>query len=222
MPEGHVVKKHNHESGFNRRELLQRLAVGAGVSATVPGFGQAVAQHPAAHREEESAAPALGSAEPPDPTLTAEGWRPRFFDAHQNETVIVLSDLIIPDTETPGAKAALANRFIDLLLSASPMEEQEQFLRALGWLDGHCLEKYSRPFVQLDRTQRNEVLTLLTHPNDDPHLAYGMELFSILKSSIARAYYSSQIGSLQELQYETNPFQPEFPGCPDPEEHKSS
>jgi len=222
MPEGHVVKKHNHESGFNRRELLQRLAVGAGVSATVPGSGQAVAQHPPAHPAGEAAGPAFGSAEPPDPTLAAEGWRPRFFDAHQNETVIVLSGLIIPDTESPGAKAALTNRFIDLLLCASPREEQEQFLRALGWLDGHCLEEYFRPFVRLDRARQIEVLTLFTHPSDDPRLAHGVELFSILKSSIARAYYSSQIGTLQELKYETNPFQPEFPGCPNPEEHKSS
>lgn len=216
------MKKHHHESGFNRRELLQRLAAGAGVSATVPGFGQAVAQHPPAHPAGEAAAPALGSAEPPDPALTAEGWRPRFFDAHQNETVIVLFDLVIPDTETPGAKAAFANRFIDLLLSASPREAQEQFLRALGWLDGHCLEEYSRPFVQLDLARQIGVLTLFTHPSDDPRLAHGVELFSILKSSIARAYYSSQIGTLQELKYETNPFQPEFPGCSDPEERKSS
>jgi len=27
---------------------------------------------------------------------------------------------------------------------------------------------------------------------------------------------------LRELKYETNPFQPEFPGCPNPEEHKCS
>jgi hypothetical protein len=63
---------------------------------------------------------------------------------------------------------------------------------------------------------------LLTHPNSDPHFTRGVELFSTLKGSITRAYYSSQIGALQELKYETNPFEPEFPGCPNAEEHESS
>ena len=49
---------------------------------------------------------ALGAAEPPDPSLSSPDWKPKFFDEHENETVVVLSDLIIPATDTPGAREA--------------------------------------------------------------------------------------------------------------------
>jgi len=49
-----------------------------------------------------------------------------------------------------------------------------------------------------------------------------VEKFGTIKNSIVYSYYSSEIGSVQELKYDTNPFHAEFPGCPNPEEHKSS
>lgn len=209
-------------SSINRREALRRLATGAGASAALPALGQATTHDTAVHGGTQAETPALGAAQPPDPALAAKDWHPKFFDAHQNETVEVLSDLIIPDTDTPGARAAQVNRFIDLFLSASDPEFQKQYVQALGWLDGWCLKKYSGPFVRLDRGQQTELLTLLTHKSDDPEIARGMEQFGIVKNSIVYSYYSSEIGSLQELKYDTNPFHSEFPGCPNPDEHKSS
>jgi hypothetical protein len=69
------VKEHNHENRFNRRELLPCLAPGAGVSAALPGLGQAAARHSAPCHEEGAAALALDSAEPrrPRKQLTVEG-----------------------------------------------------------------------------------------------------------------------------------------------------
>ena len=105
-------------------------------------------------------------------------------------------------------------------LSAEAAETQQQYLQALGWLDGHCFSQYEKPFIQLSPAQQGEVLTLLTHENDNPEMAHGVKLFRIVKNSIVEAYYSSEIGMLQELKYETNPFQSEYPGCKNPDEHK--
>jgi len=217
-----MSKQRNPKRNLSRREALRRIATGAGVSAVLPGLAGGAAQHTHPSSAESSESPALGAALPPDPALTSAHWQPRFFDAHQNETVIVLSDLMIPSTDTPGAKAALANRFIDLLLSASPLDEQERYIQALSALDARCLKQYARPFVKLAAAEQNEVLTLLTHPGSDPQLAASVQSFSLLKESIARAYYSSEVGMVRELKYQTDPYQFEFPGCPHPEEHKSS
>jgi hypothetical protein len=161
---------------------------------------------------------ALGSAEPPDPSLTAKDWHPKFFDDHENETVIAVSALLIPATDTPGAKAALCNRFIDLLLSASETKAQKQYIEALGWLDGYCLSRYNAPFTQLGLPRRKEVLTALTAASPEASLVHGVELFGVIKKSIVNAYYTSEIGMLQELKYQTNPFQPHFPRCKNPDE----
>lgn len=217
------------DKGIGRRQALRRLVAGAGASAALPALGGAAADAAqtaaSAHVHPPQGTPeaqSLGSTQPPDPSLTSADWKPKFFDAHQSETIVALSDLIIPDTDTPGAKAALANRFIDLLLSASDPDKQRSCLESLAWLDGYCIAEYAAPFVKLDRGQQIEVLTLLTHPSDEPPLKHGIKLFGVIKSSIVDAYYSSEIGLLQELKYDTNPFHEAFPGCPNPDEHKSS
>jgi len=223
-------------NGIGRRELLRRLAAGAaGASVALPGWGHAATlpasmPHTAMQAMPDAAGSALGAAEPPDPSLSSKDWTPRFFDEHQNETVVVLSDLVIPATDTPGAKAAEVNRFIDMLLSAQDSETQKEYIQALAWLDGHCLVQYSKPFTRLDPAEQADVLTLLTHPDrmarrhhaeqgNDPDMDRGAELFAVIKSSIVDAYYSSEIGLLQELKYQTNPFQTGYPGCEDPEKH---
>jgi len=50
---------------------------------------------------------------------TTPDWKPELFDAHQNETVVVLSELIIPATDTPGAKAALALASVSMVAMIS-------------------------------------------------------------------------------------------------------
>lgn len=214
-------KKEKHRSGLSRREALGRLAAGAGVSVALPALaGGAEASHASGHASAQPEGPALGSALAPDPSLAAKDWKPKFFDAHQNETVVVLSDLIIPETDTPGAKAAQVNRFIDFLLSSANPDLQKRYLEALGWLDGYCLAQYSKPFVRLAPAEQTEVLTLLTSEKPGAELAHGVELFKFLKLTVVWTYYNSEIGLVQELKYQTNPFHAEFPGCKNPDEHK--
>src|SRR5260370_2112211 len=45
------------------------------------------------------------------------GYKVRTLNAHQNETVLAMIDQIIPATETPGAKGARVNEFIDVMLT---------------------------------------------------------------------------------------------------------
>jgi hypothetical protein len=117
-------------------------------------------------------------------------WKPSFLDDHQNETVIALTELIIPATDTPGAKAAHVNRYIDLFLRDGDAQQRERFMAGLNWLDGHSIQEHGHPFVHLTVAQQTAMLQALD--------AAGNEFLHRAKSMTASIYYNTQIG-YQEL-----------------------
>jgi hypothetical protein len=124
-------------------------------------------------------------------------WKPEFFDAHQNETFIALSELIIPATDTPGAKAALVNRWADRLLAAGPVEQRDAFRNGIGWLDGYAIRQHNKPFLRLAEAQQVAILTALDQGNDAA-LEPGTRFFRFAKGLTSRIYYATEIG-MKEL-----------------------
>jgi hypothetical protein len=250
LPVGENVSPKNRaaSNGLDRREMLRRLMAGAGaagaaaalpVSAHGAAAGTATPTQPQAESSATTApGMSLGAAEPPDPSLSAADWKPKFLDEHQAQTVLTVGDLMIPATDTPGAKAAQVDRFIDLLLATDApgtgeeiegtdfpdlllrrgtLEARRRYVEALNWLDGHSLAQHSQPFTSLEQAQQESILDQLTRPESGPAMAHAREQFALIKSSIIAAYYSSEVGALQELKYQTNPYQSGFPGCDHPE-----
>ena len=199
-------------SETNRREALKKIAAGAGGVVSLPILGQA-AVTPAMARA-ACAHPAGPEAGAPDPD-----WKPLFFDDHQNQTVIALSDLILPATDTPGAKEALVNRFIDLLLNEESEDRKRRFIEGLASMDGRSLERHGKPFVELTADQQTGLLTPLADPeNHDPSDKAGVEFFSEIKDYTIFGYYTSKMGMEHELQYAGDDYHTEFPGaCTHPE-----
>jgi len=126
--------------------------------------------------------------------VLATDWKPSVLDSHQNETVIVLSELIIPATDTPGAKAALVNRYIDQLLRDGPENRRQSFIEGLGWLDGYAIREHGKPFVRLTTDQQAAVLKVLESGDENGELAPGAQFFRTVKSATASIYYATEIG----------------------------
>ncbi|MBI3211008.1 MAG: gluconate 2-dehydrogenase subunit 3 family protein [Candidatus Solibacter usitatus] len=116
-------------------------------------------------------------------------WKPKLFDAHQNETVVALTELIIPATDTPGAKAALVNRYIDLLLNDGPAGDRDRFMEGLAFLDGHAIRKHQQPFVRCTAAQQTAILEEF-----DKGSGSGNRFFRQAKQLTSRIYYATQIG----------------------------
>lgn len=204
----------NEVRDSGRRKALKQLAMGAGAATVFPILGQAM-PHPHGMRGGTMAMDAPAPA--PDPN-----WKPLFFDEHQNETVIALSELIIPATDTPGAKAALVNRTIDLFLNDEEADAQREFLEGLSWIDGRAMKLHGKPFVNLSEAQQIALLEpLSSQENSNPEDKAGVRFFQAMKDATLFGYYTSQIGMDEELHYGGDTYNDSFPGACTHPEHQS-
>jgi Gluconate 2-dehydrogenase subunit 3 len=181
-------------SSLVRRRDVIRAAVFASMAwALGPAFSfaQAVASDltPAARGEDGSK------------FLSDPNWKAVFLNDQQNESLIALSEAIIPSSDTPGAKEALVNRYLDLLLSVQPEEFQQQFRDALGFIDAESLKQFGKEFRALAPDDQVSLLIPWAYPRqisgwmeheDKPDPA--QKHFARLKALIAAAYYGSEVG----------------------------
>jgi gluconate 2-dehydrogenase gamma chain len=121
------------------------------------------------------------------------GWRPSVLSAHENESAIAITEIIIPATDTPGAKVAHVNRYIDLLLRDGPLDQRERFLGGLAWLDAYAIREHGHAFVKCSPADQVAMLKAL-----DGGTGVGHTFFREAKSLTSKIYYATEIGQ-QEL-----------------------
>jgi hypothetical protein len=204
---------------MKRREMLRSSLLGGAAAALTPALAGAKQSTAADKQEDKSELTPAQRGVDASNELQGANWKPRFLDEHQNETLIILSDLIIPATDTPGAKEALVNRYIDLVMAAETHENQKSFLGNLAYIDGESMRRYRNTFRHLSREDQDDLLHSMAYPlagstwtgeaaGADP----GFTNFEQLKTHIGVAYYTSQIG-LKELGRDENFTHGVYQGC---------
>ena len=204
-------KSLDSSSLINRRDLIRAALAAGATSALGPAFSfaQAISSGftPAALGEDGSK------------FLTDPNWKLAFLNDHQNETLIALSDVIIPATDSPGAKEALVNRYLDLLLSVQPATVQQRFVDGLAFVDSESQKQFGKDFVALPAEDQVSLLTAWAYP-EQPDLWVqqenkpdpGQKHFAHLKGMIADAYYGSEIGA-KELGWDGEITHGPYQGC---------
>lgn len=192
----------------NRRTAIKTLvtgAVGAATSSMWVESLSALASQQAHSHSTQSA-------------IAAEEWTPRVLSVKQNEAVIALTELIIPATDTPGAKAARVNRFIDAVLHEAPATDRDSFLRGLAWLDDRSRVVFKKDFTAAGVAEQTALLTTLSNAGDDAaEDRTGVQFFRAIKSMTIDGYYTSEIGLRQELGDSGQLFLAQFAGCDHPQ-----
>lgn len=176
----------NSETNLDRRDLIK-----LGAAATL--------------------AASLGVGEPLSAQVSSAAKT--FFTPDELALVDELSELIIPtDDHSPGARAAKVAACIDFRL-AEAWDEQERidWRAGLKRIDQLARESSGKPFMQSSADQRLAVLTRMAQNEKTPRQPEEL-FFATLKSRVVDAYYTSEIGIKQDMEYKGNSYLTEFVG----------
>ena len=136
---------------ITRRAALQRAAWLLGGTISAPTILGVLAGCDRAASDAPKAGAA--AAAPPKPFV------PRTLSAEQNEMVVTISEAILPQTDTPGARAARVNEFVDAMLTDYyPAKERQRFLAGLGRVDAGARRVHGKRFLDLTPEQQVAVL----------------------------------------------------------------
>lgn len=177
---------------MNRREALRMLTAGAVIPALTP---ELFAFYQQAH--------------------PAGSYSLRTLNPHQNDTVVAMMDQIIPATDTPGAKGARVNEFIDVILTEwATDEERQNFLNGLAGVDKQSNELFGKDFAAASSAQQ---VTLLRSMDDaasvlradrqrhasntvpEPDTQLKGDFFTVFKNITLHGYYTSELAITKEL-----------------------
>jgi hypothetical protein len=132
--------------------------------------------------------------------------KPIFFNDQDFRVISRIADLIVPQTNTPGAIAAGVPFYIDSVISRSK-PQQQLAAEGLEWLA-------KKNFAELSESQQLAILQPLCDVADAGDLkSRPVQFFHMLKNLTVDGYYTSQIGLIRELGYSGNTAMAEFPTC---------
>jgi gluconate 2-dehydrogenase gamma chain len=140
--------------------------------------------------------------------------QPRFFNNADFQTISRIADLIIPETDTPGAIRAGVPAYIDLIVARNT-DQQLVVADGLRWLDAESRRVADKTFLALTEEQQLAILQPLCDASDSgtPRAGRNVQFFSLLKNLTADGYYTSKIGLLDELRYKGDTVLSSYPSC---------
>ena len=176
---------------MNRRELIQRVAMLMGGAISAPAV--------------------LGVLNGCSPKPSAS-WHPQFLSSAEGAIVEEVAELILPRTDTPGARDVGVPAFIDVILKdAYPAEDQARFVSGAKDFDAEAQRAHGKPFLELPQEQR---LAFLQKVHDAAAVAERVEadkevppsqrkrpFVLMMKELTMLGFFVSKPGATQVLQY---------------------
>lgn len=199
---------------FSRRRALQHLGLLMGTAAGQSFLASWLAPDLLAAQAEPHHLHSIAPAAP-------AAYAPQFFKPQEFRNLEILTEMIIPRDEKPGAQDARVADYIDFLtFSAAEFEPEMQkaWVKGMALLERLSHDQHGKAFAELSQEQRHALLTAMSLPEIDPQAHHdGYEFFLLVKGATVEGFYSSRIGLLEVLEYKGLSFLTSFPGCTHPE-----
>lgn len=146
------------------------------------------------------------------PELT---YTPSFFTEDQARIVMEVAEIIIPKTDTPGAKDAGVPGFIDVMLKdCYKKEDQDRFIAGLTAFEEEAKKAYGDSFIYCKPEQQVELVTK-THAAALAEAKENREakrpFILMAKELTLLGFFTSEPGATQVLQYVAVPGS--YKGC---------
>lgn len=135
---------------------------------------------------------------------------PGRFSAQEQALIIELTEVIIPTTDTPGARAAGVGEFVSYIIGhCTKTTQQEAFRRGLQRTDVLSQSGYGKRFELLEASQKAGIVEKLARQEK--------AFFTMLRELTIIGYFTSETGATQALDYVAIPgrFEGDIPLKPD-------
>jgi hypothetical protein len=162
---------------LNRRDALRGLALTVGAAAS--GWAGSAA------------------------ATTALSWTPTALTTDQALILDVVAELIIPATDTPGAREAGVPQFIDRAMADYCERWQvDQLTAGFARMDADAKSAHGKVFVALAPEQQVAILNVYDRETASSTSGH---FFPLLEDMVTVAYFTSEPGATQALRYDPVP-----------------
>jgi gluconate 2-dehydrogenase gamma chain len=176
-------------STLDRRELLKRAAYLLGGAISTPAM-MGILQGCSAKKPDVS-------------------WSPTFFTDAQAALVTEVAEIMIPRTDTPGAKDVGVPAFIDTMLENTYRKnDQDRYLAGLERFESQAKDARGKPFLELAPEQRAAFVreqhdaALQAAWSDTTGNEHNNRPFILMTKELAvLGFFTSEAGATQVLQY---------------------
>jgi hypothetical protein len=148
--------------------------------------------------------------------VSGGAWRPRALSPEQVDLVATIAEHILPETDTPGARAVGVHQFIDAMLADAYSEaDRRRFVAGLAAVDARARAACGGSFVACGLEQQRALLDDLDRETFaqpfPPPGGTDVPFFRTMKELTLVGYYTSEVGATRELHHAPVPGR--YDGC---------
>lgn len=132
----------------------------------------------------------------------------------KQRVIAEIAEMIIPVTDTPGAKAAGVDHYvIKIVTNCMSTIQQNKFISGLNDLEQYAIDHFDKEFIQCSNADKTAVIQYFeSHSgfsnriiNKINNKLFGAPFYNKMKSLTVEGYCQSQLGATQGLAYDYIP-----------------